>query len=129
MAADAGLDLLIDSAGTGAWHVGNPPDPRAQETALKAGFDISNLRARQIDAADYARFTHILAMDHDNLATIRSGAPENNTTARVSLLLDHVPGREGAAVSDPYYGGEEHFEDTLADIMAAAKSLIDKLQV
>jgi protein-tyrosine phosphatase len=126
-AAEAGLSVKIDSAGTGHWHVGSPPDPRAQECAAGAGIDISHLRARQLEARDYTSFTHILAMDHDNLATIRARAP-SGTTARISLLLDNVAGRENASVSDPYYGGEEHFEDTLADLMSAAEALVRKLR-
>jgi len=126
-AEDAGLDVEIDSAGTGNWHVGEPPDRRAQMVALKAGVDISHLRGRQIETADYSRFTHILAMDHDNLAVIRARAPRDGS-ARISLLLDLVPGREGAAVADPYYVGEEHFEDTWEDVSRAAAALIESLK-
>jgi protein-tyrosine phosphatase len=126
-AEEAGLDVEIDSAGTGNWHVGNPPDPRAQATALAGGVDISQLKARQLQAADFTRFSHIFAMDYDNLATIQSRAPKG-ATAEIALLLDWVPGREGAAVADPYYGGEEHFEDTWADMEIAAKALVARFR-
>jgi len=125
-AEEVGLDVETDSAGTGNWHVGNPPDSRAQLTALNHGIDIAHYRARQIEPADYTRFTHILAMDHDNLATIRSRAPAD-ASARIALLLDHVPGREGAAVADPYYGGEGHFADTWDDVQRAARELVRQL--
>ncbi|WP_095010898.1 low molecular weight protein-tyrosine-phosphatase [Tsuneonella mangrovi] len=122
----AGLTVEIDSAGTGNWHVGNPPDARAQEVALAAGVDISGLRARQLAAADYRRFTHIFAMDAQNLADIRARAP-HDATAEMALLLDLVPGREGASVQDPYYDGEEQFEYAWADVSAAARELVAKL--
>ncbi|MGN3973052.1 low molecular weight protein-tyrosine-phosphatase [Tsuneonella sp. SYSU-LHT278] len=122
----AGLPIEIDSAGTGDWHVGKPPDPRAQAVAREAGVDIAGMRARQVVADDFRRFTHILAMDAQNLADLRAIMPED-ATAHVSLLLDMVPGREGASVRDPYYGGEELFEDTWADVTAAARALVRQL--
>ena len=126
-AEDAGLELEIDSAGTGHWHAGTPPDPRAQAIALANGVDISTLRARQLEEADFTRFSHIFAMDYDNLATIQSRAPKG-ATAEIALLLDWVPGREGAAVADPYYGGEERFEDTWADMRMAAEALVERFK-
>jgi protein-tyrosine phosphatase len=122
----AGLEVAIDSAGTGHWHAGNPPDPRAQAAALNAGVDISGLRARQVETADYTRFTYIFVMDQDNLAAIEALAPDD-ATAEISLLLDLVPGREGASVRDPYYGGEEHFADTWEDVSCAAAALVARL--
>lgn len=125
-ARKAGLAVEIDSAGTGDWHAGNAPDPRAQAIARAAGVDIGGLRARQVVAEDFARFTHIFAMDAQNLADLRAIAPAD-ATARVSLLLDIVPGREGASVSDPYYGGEELFEYTWDDVTSAARALVADL--
>ncbi|RYG85832.1 MAG: low molecular weight phosphotyrosine protein phosphatase, partial [Alphaproteobacteria bacterium] len=97
------LDLIVDSAGTGNRHAGEPPDERAQRTALRNGVDISALRARQVTRADFRRFTHIVALDHENLANLRKLASADST-AELSLLLDHVPGREGQAVTDPWFG-------------------------
>jgi protein-tyrosine phosphatase len=122
-AAETGLDVVADSAGTGAWHVGEPPDRRAQATALRHGSDISQLRGRQIDPADFRRFTHIFALDHDNMADIRRRMP-SDATARVGLLLDLVPGLEGQSVADPYYGDEAGFEVTWAQVDAAARALV-----
>jgi protein-tyrosine phosphatase len=122
----AGLEVEIDSAGTGGWHAGNPPDPRARLAAREAGFDISDLRARQLVQADFDHFDHILAMDAQNLADIRAFQP-TGSRARISLLLDHVPGREGASIADPYYGGEEDFAATVADAQCAARALVGKL--
>ena len=124
------LDLIVDSAGTGDWHAGEPPDPRAQATARRHGVEISGLRARQVTQADFRRFTHVVALDHDNLENLRRIAPkgdEGDATAELSLLLDHVPGREGQAVADPYFGDDAGFEITWAEVTAAARGLVAKL--
>ncbi|HNJ47695.1 MAG TPA: low molecular weight protein-tyrosine-phosphatase [Novosphingobium sp.] len=123
----AGLDVAIDSAGTAAYHVGEPPDPRAQATARAHGAEIGHLRGRQLVADDFVRFTHILVMDHSNLANAQAIVPPGSIT-RPMLLLDLVAGREGAAVADPYYGGEEHFEDTWDDVSRAARALVASLR-
>ena len=122
-AARLNLDLTVDSAGTGNWHAGEPPDERAQRTALRNGDDISGLRARQVRGEDFHRFTHLIALDHDNLANLRRLAP-SDATARLSLLLDHVPGREGQAVADPWFGDEAGFDATWADVSAGARALV-----
>lgn len=120
------LDLVVDSAGTGNWHAGEPPDERAQRTAMRNGVDISGLRARQVKPADFRRFTHIVALDHQNMADLRRIAPED-TTAELSLLLDHVPGREGQGVTDPWFGDEAGFDVTWAEVTAAARTLVEDL--
>ncbi len=120
------LDAVTDSAGTGNWHIGSPPDPRAQAVALKNGVDISGLRGRQVKPADFRRFTHLVAMDHDNLANLRRIAPPD-ATAKLSLLLDHVEGRAGQAVADPYYGEDDGFDVTWADVTDGARALAVKL--
>lgn len=117
-ARQQGLDLTLDSAGTGHWHVGRPPDPRAIAAARRNGVDISGLRARQVTAGDFARFDHILALDPQNLADLRRLAPAGST-ARLALLNDHVPGREGQGVADPYTGTDADFDTTWADVTAA----------
>jgi len=126
-AAEAGLDVEIDSAGTGAWHVGKAPDPRAIRTARTHGVDISGLRARQIRAEDFRRFTHIFALDHDNLSAIQRLAPSDGR-AEIGLLLDLVEEHAGQAVVDPYYGDEAGFETSWTDVRAAAQALAVKLR-
>ena len=121
-----GLDVEIDSAGTGDWHVGRPPDRRAQAVALKHGVDISHLRARQVSADDFRRFDHIVALDEENLANLRLIEPADRR-ASLSLLLDHVDGRAGQAVADPYYGGDEHFDETWRDVTEGARALARRL--
>jgi protein-tyrosine phosphatase len=122
-ADEAGLDLEVDSAGTGGWHAGDAPDRRAQAVAKRHGIDISGYRARQVTAADFTRFTHIVALDGDNLADLRRLAPAG-ATATISLLLDHVPGREGQGVRDPYYDNVDGFDTTWADVSAGARGLV-----
>lgn len=119
----AGIELLVDSAGTGDWHVGEPPDPRAQAKAQANGIDISHYKARQVSSADFQRFDLILALDHANLANLESIAPAS-ARAQLSLLLDHVPGLEGQPVADPYFGGPEGFEETWQQVTLAARSLL-----
>ncbi|WP_404709941.1 low molecular weight protein-tyrosine-phosphatase [Sphingomonas sp. MMS24-J13] len=126
-AARGALDIEINSAGTGSWHVGNPPDRRAQAVAHNHGIDITGYRARQVIPADFRRFTHIYALDPDNLAGLRRIAPAD-ATAEVRLLMDMVPGREGTGVTDPYYGNEAGFELTWADVSAAAQAIMASLE-
>jgi protein-tyrosine phosphatase len=117
-----GLAVEVDSAGTGNWHVGEPPDRRARALAGAKGAPIDDLRARQIAPEDYRRFTHIFALDAENLRAIRARAPAD-ATAEIALLLDCVPGREGEAVADPYYGDDAAFEATWRDVSEAARAL------
>ncbi len=121
-----GLNIHIDSAGTGDWHVGNPPDPRAIAVARDYGVDISGLRARQVAREDFARFSHIFALDADNLQNLRQLAPAD-ASAELALLMDAVDGRVGQAVADPYYGGPEGFVQTWRDVNAAAEALAKQL--
>lgn len=126
-AEQAGLNVTIDSAGTADYHVGEAPDPRAIQVARAHGAEIGQLRGRQLVPQDFHRFTHVLVMDHSNLANARRVMPPDAPTAPM-LLLDLVKGREGVAVADPYYGGEEHFEDTWDDVSRAARALVELLQ-
>ncbi len=122
-AVEAGVAMTIDSAGTGNWHVGRPPDPRAQATALVHGLNISSYRARQVTEEDFHRFGHIFALDQQNLKDLRRIEPSRHI-AEVRLLMDLVPGRKGTAVIDPYYGDEDDFEQAWADVDAAAEALV-----
>jgi protein-tyrosine phosphatase len=121
-----GLQVEIDSAGTGDWHIGRPPDSRATAVARKNGVDISHLRARQVGPSDFHRFDYIVALDAQNLADLRAMAPVGGK-AELSLLLDHVEGQAGQAVADPYYGQADHFDITWADVTAGARALARKI--
>ena len=107
-------DWEVDSAGTGAWHIGNPPDPRAQEEGLRRGYDLSPLRARQFGLTDFENFDVIYAMDRKNLRNIEAMRPAGNQT-QVTLFLDE------AEVPDPYYDGS--FERMYDLIEARLKAL------
>jgi protein-tyrosine phosphatase len=122
-----GVAIVVDSAGTGDWHIGHPPDSRAIEAALlHGGLDISHLRARQVSANDFERFDHIVALDAANLRDLRS-MQSVDSKAKLSLLLDHLPGHEGQSVADPYYGDEAGFEACWYQVSDAAQSLLRSL--
>lgn len=124
-AVAAGVAVTIDSAGTGDWHVGRPPDPRAVALARKYGLDVSGYRARQVTEEDFHNFDHVFALDPQNLKDLRRIEPSRHI-AEVRLLMDLVPGRKGTAVLDPYYGDEEDFELAWADVCAAADALVKR---
>ncbi|WP_420143876.1 low molecular weight protein-tyrosine-phosphatase [Sphingobium sp.] len=119
----AGIDILVDSAGTGDWHVGDAPDRRAQAVARRHGIDISGYAGRQVSAQDFRRFTHIFALDSDNLKNLRRIRPSDGT-ATLRLLMDMVPGREGSGVTDPYYGDDAGFDITWDDVSRAATAIL-----
>jgi protein-tyrosine phosphatase len=121
-----GLDAEIDSAGTGDWHIGYPPDPRAAAVAARNGIDISNLKARLVTSEDFRRFDHIVALDSNNLRDLERLRPADGK-ARLSLLLDHVEGRHGQAVADPYHGDDSHFDAAWDDVSAGAEGLARRI--
>ena len=126
-AARVGLDAEADSAGTGSWHVGEAPDRRAIAAARRNGVDISHLTARQVRPADFERFDHVVALDGDNLADLEAIRPAGSR-ATLSLLLDHVAGREGQPVADPYYGDDSDFDATWRDVTEGARALAGALK-
>lgn len=120
------LEVEIDSAGIGSWHIGEPPDDRAVTAARRRGLDMSRLRARQIASEDFARFDFILAMDRANLADLRRRAPVQYRE-RVRLFLEFAPDVGLEDVPDPYYGGEAGFEEVLDLAEQAARGLLSHL--
>jgi protein-tyrosine phosphatase len=122
-----GLALEVESAGTGDWHLGYPPDPRAVAVAERNGIDISRKRARLVTPDDFRRFDHIVALDLQNMSNLKAVRPAD-AGAKLSLLLDHVPGREGQPVADPYYGDESHFDETWRDVTEGARALAQELK-
>lgn len=121
---EAGLESLvsIDSAGTGDWHVGEAPDARTCEAAMRRGYDLSALRARQVRKADFGEFDLILAMDLANLAALKR-LGQSADTAELDLFLRRYAG-ELDEVPDPYYGGEAGFEQVLDLIERACDALL-----
>ena len=121
------LEVEIDSAGIGSWHIGEPPDERALAAARRRGLDMSRLRARQIASEDYARFDFILAMDRANLADLRQRVPARYRE-RVRLFLEFAPELGVDDVPDPYYGGEAGFEEVLDLAEQAARGLLSHIR-
>lgn len=122
-AASAMIDVVVDSAGTGDWHLGHPPDRRAQSIALQNGVDISGLRARQVTAGDFDTFDHIIAMDHRNLADLMALRPAGSR-AKLSLLLDHADGIGLHDVPDPYCGSDDDFAETYRLVETGVRGLL-----
>jgi len=121
------LGLEVDSAGTAGYHVGDAPDPRMRAAAARRGYDLTALRARIVEPADFERFDLILAMDRENLAVLQRRAPET-ARARVRLFLEFAPQDEPEEVPDPYYGGPNGFEEVLDLIESAARGLLSHLR-
>ncbi len=119
--------IKVDSAGTHGYHIGEPPDPRTCEAALRRGIDLSGLRARKVVPEDFERFDLLLAMDRDNLALLRRGArPEHQ--AKLGLFMHYASHFDAEDVPDPYYGGEQGFELVLDMVEDAGQGLIRALQ-
>ncbi|TXS93001.1 low molecular weight phosphotyrosine protein phosphatase [Parahaliea maris] len=114
--------IVVDSCGTGDWHIGHPPDRRAQAAALQRGYDLSHLRARQVEPADFSLFDYVLAMDESNLGDLRAMRPAS-FAGHLGLFLDFADTglRE---VPDPYYGGDDGFDHVLDLIEAASDGLL-----
>jgi protein-tyrosine phosphatase len=121
------LALEVDSAGTAAYHVGEPPDPRTRQAAARRGYDLSALRARIVEPGDFERFDLILAMDRENLRVLRRRAP-SSVHARLRLFLEFSPEAGPEDVPDPYYGGANGFEQVLDLVEAAARGLLAHLR-
>ncbi len=126
--ADRGVAHLfeVDSAGTHAYHIGNPPDRRSIDAAKRRGIDLTTLRARKVEPADFQRFHLLLAMDEENLALLHGmAAPEEQ--GRVKLYLEYARRNSRREVPDPYYGGANGFEDVLDLVEDAAEGLLESL--
>lgn len=122
---EAGLDrtVRVDSAGTHDFHVGEPPDSRAQQHAGRRGYDLSGLRARQVERGDFASFDLVLAMDRGQLRILRRMSPEEHRQ-KLHLYMEFATGQVGGEVPDPYYGGAEGFEEVLDMVEAASRGIV-----
>ena len=115
--------FVVDSAGTGDWHVGQGPDKRSVLTAKNRGLDISCQKARQIKQADFTEFNHIFVMDSSNLRDVTSLAPTPLAKAKVKLMMDEIFPGQNIDVPDPYFGGPEGF-DRVYDMLDEACELV-----
>ena len=125
-ARDRGMKLFVESAGTGAWHVGDPPDARMIKASARRGYDISFLRARKVEISDFCTFDFLLAMDLDNQTDLLSIGPPNRT-CDIRLFLDFAEGEE-RETPDPYYGGADGFARALDLIEKGADGFLDYLE-
>jgi protein-tyrosine phosphatase len=121
------LALELDSAGTHAYHVGEPPDPRTVKAAARRGVDLTGLRARQVVDADFEHFDLILAMDRLNHVTLLDRCPPGRQD-RVRLLLEFAADAGSDEVPDPYYGGAQGFDDVLDLVESAAAGLLAEIR-
>lgn len=127
---DRGLahQIQVDSAGTHNYHPGNPPDERSQAHAVKRGYDLSALRARQISGSDFERHDLILAMDWDNLALIQEECPAEHL-GKVRRLTEFCLKHDSPVVPDPYYGGKDGFEHVLDLVEDACEGLVQYVEL
>jgi len=126
---EAGLaqQILIDSVGTHDYHIGKPPDLRTQRAARHRGYDLSGLRGRQVEVADFTRFDYVLAMDNANMAILHRLCPQPKRD-RLGLFLEYAIRHQEREVPDPYYGGEDGFERVLDMVEDAAEGLLLHIQ-
>lgn len=128
MATDAGVQqyILVDSAGTHDYHVGEAPDPRAQAAARKRGYDLNRLRARKIELEDFSRFDMILGMDFNNLEILQALCPPEHKH-KLGLLMGYSHSKAGSIVHDPYYRGSKDFDLVLEYIEDGCNGLLSSL--
>ena len=122
------LDRIeVDSAGTHAYHVGEPPDSRAQETALRKGIDLSEQRARRARSEDFLHFDYIVAMDQDNYHSLSAICPDGRED-KIHMLMDFAPDFRTREVPDPYYGGPTGFDRVVDMVESACTGLLDEVK-
>ncbi|MEW5703778.1 MAG: low molecular weight protein-tyrosine-phosphatase [Pseudomonadota bacterium] len=119
--------VAIDSAGTHGYHIGDPPDPRAEAAARRRGIEIGHLRARQVRKRDFADFDYVLAMDRQNHTILQRLCPPDHAD-RLHLFLNFAAATEVRDVPDPYYGGADHFDRALALIEEGAAGLLAEIR-
>lgn len=127
MVADAGLDIEIDSAGIGSWHVGQLPDHRMRACGRRHGYDFSH-RARQVSTSDFDRFDLIVGMDAQNISDLNGLAPNAEAASKIRLMASYLTSHPGQkSIPDPYYGDESDFEFAVELIEDAAEEMTKRL--
>jgi len=121
------LSIEVDSAGTAGYHIGEPPDLRMRQAAIRRGYDLSLLRARIVEPEDFEYYDLILAMDRENLSVLNHRAPAH-ARDRLRLFLEFAPDSIVTEVPDPYYGGPNGFEEVLDLVEAASRGLLQHLR-
>ena len=121
------FDIQVESAGTHAYHIGEPPDPRSYAAARQRGVDISGHRGRQATFQDFHDFDYVIAMDSDNLRRLQALRPKGSR-AELRLLLEYVPQAGALDVPDPYYGGTGGFERVLDLVEQGSRGLLEDIR-
>ena len=128
LAEGEGVEVAIDSAGLGRWHVGDPPDERATAAAASRSIGLSGA-ARQVEPADFDRFDLLVAMDAENVAGLQRLAPDGEAAEKIRLLREFDPDAGGDLdVPDPYYGGPDGFEDVLDMVERSSRGLLEEVR-
>ena len=120
-------EVEVDSCGTHAYHIGDPPDRRSQEVSEQRGISLSHLRARRVEMSDFEYYDYVLAMDNDNMEILGSMSPSPHAE-KIHLFLDFAPSRSEDEVPDPYYGGPNGFDIVLDMIEVASQGLLDDIR-
>ena len=127
-AAEVDHMIEVDSAGTHAYHIGDPPDHRAQSTALRRGYQMHELRARAVEPSDFEKFDYILAMDKENMTLLLHRSPRQHVN-KIQLFMQYALSAEAdTEVPDPYFGGQQGFELVLDMIEEASQGLLAHLR-
>ena len=121
-------DFIVDSAGTGGWHAGELPDKRSISTAKNRGLDITSQRARQFKISDFNTFDYIYVMDNSNYKDVMALAPNDEAKSKVKLILNELFPNENVDVPDPYYGGQDGFENVFDMLNEACDVIAGKLK-
>jgi protein-tyrosine phosphatase len=121
-------NFIVDSAGTGGWHAGELPDKRSIATAKNKGLDITNQRARQFKTSDFESFDYIYVMDNSNYKDVVALAPNEEAKSKVKLILNEIFPGENVDVPDPYYGGQDGFENVFNMLNEACDVIAGKLK-
>ena len=119
-------DIYIESSGTHAYHVGEPPDSRAQQTAHERGIDLSDLRGQRVRSSDFTEFDYILPMDQDNYEILVSSSPKAHQD-KIRMFLSFAPAVTANDVPDPYYGGAGGFDQVFDMVEAGSRGLLDDI--
>jgi protein-tyrosine phosphatase len=128
MRAKLSKDFIVDSAGTGGWHAGELPDKRSISTAKNRGLDITSQRARQFKISDFETFDYIYVMDNSNYKDVMALAPNDEAKSKVKLILNELFPNENVDVPDPYYGGQDGFENVFDMLNEACDVIAGKLK-
>lgn len=121
-------DFLVDSAGTGGWHSGEQPDKRSVNIAKKYGIDISTQRARQFSVKDFDEFDYIYVMDSSNYKNVTALAPNQDAKNKVKIIMNEFFENENVDVPDPYYGGQDGFENVFRMLDEVCSKIANKLK-